>query len=79
MVVAKGVLQYLAGSMDFALEYGASDLDKPVHGLAKGACRVTDADWATDKMDQKSISGYCFYFLSSLVSWSAVKQSTIAL
>lgn len=79
MIAAKGVLHYLAGSMDYALEYGDGDLQEPVHGLAKGACGVTNADWATDKTDWKSISGYCIYFLRSLVSWSAVKQHTIVL
>ena len=39
----------------------------------------TDADWALDTMDQKSISRYSFYFQGSLVSWSAVKQKSIAL
>ena len=42
-------------------------------------CSLTDADWATDEKDQKSISGYCFYFLNSLVSWSSVKQKTMVL
>jgi hypothetical protein len=79
MVAAKGVLHYLAGSMEYALEYGNGDLQEPVRGLAKGACGVTDVDWATDETDRKSISGYCFYFLGSLVSWSAVKQHTIVL
>lgn len=40
---------------------------------------MTDADWATDETGRESTSGYCFYFLGSLVSWSAVKQHTIAL
>ena len=66
MVAAKGVLRYLAGSMEYALEYGGGDLQEPVHGLVKEACGVTDADWVTDETDQKSMSGYCFYFLRSL-------------
>ena len=39
----------------------------------------SDADWASDMVDRKSISGYSFYFQGSLVSWSAVKQKLIAL
>ena len=39
----------------------------------------SDADWASDTMDCKSISGYSFYFEGSLISWSAVKQKSIAL
>ena len=38
-----------------------------------------DADWASDTSDQKSISGYSFFFQSSLVSWSAIKQKVIVL
>ena len=39
----------------------------------------TDADWASDTVDRKSISGYSFFFEGSLVSWSAVKQKSVAL
>jgi hypothetical protein len=39
----------------------------------------SDADWASDASDRKSISGYSFFFQGSLVSWSAVKQKSIAL
>ena len=39
----------------------------------------SDADWASDVIDRKSISGYCSYFEGSLVSWLAVKQKSIAL
>ena len=39
----------------------------------------TNADWALDTKDRKSISGYSFYFQGSLVSWSAIKQKSIAL
>ena len=80
LLAAKGILHYLAGSLEFSLEYGldTSVISPPVHETAKG-CILTDADWATDEHDRKSISGYCFYYLSSLVSWSAVKQKTMVL
>jgi hypothetical protein len=39
----------------------------------------SDADWASDVVDRKSISRYSFYFEGSLVSWSGVKQKSIAL
>ena len=80
LLAAKGVLRYLAGSLEFSLEYGldSSVISPPVRETAKG-CILTDADWATDEKDRKSVSSYCFYFLNSLVSWSAVKQKTMAL
>ena len=39
----------------------------------------SDADWASNTIDRRSVSGYSFYFQGSLVSWSAVKQKSIAL
>jgi hypothetical protein len=80
LLAAKGILRYLAGSLEFSLEYGldTSVISPSVQETAKG-CILMDADWATDEKDRKSISGYCFYYLNSLVSWSAVKQKTMAL
>jgi hypothetical protein len=40
---------------------------------------ISDADWALDETDQQSISGYCFFFINSLVSWLAVKQKSVSL
>ena len=66
LLAAKGVLQYLAGSLEFSLEYGlnTSVISPPVQETAKG-CILTDADWATDKKDRKSISGYSCFLVSS--------------
>ena len=44
-----------------------------------GCSETSDADWASDASDRKSISGYSFFFLGLLVSWSTVKQKSIAL
>jgi hypothetical protein len=46
--------------------------------LQAEAMTSLDADWASDEKDRESISGYCFYFLDSLVSWSAWKQRTVS-
>lgn len=45
-----------------------------MHNLA-----CSDADWASDPNHCRSISGFCFFFQGSLVSWSMVKQRPIAL
>ena len=55
-----------------------SDISTPVQGFTM-CCGLMDADWATDEKDRRSISGYCFYFLNSLVSWSSSKQKTVSL
>jgi hypothetical protein len=39
---------------------------------------LSDADWASDEKDRKSISGYCFFFLDCLVSRSSQKQRTVS-
>jgi hypothetical protein len=38
----------------------------------------TDADWATDKNDRKSITGHVTYVLSQPVSWGSRKQKSVA-
>ena len=37
----------------------------------------TDADWACDIDDRKSIGAYCIYFGNNLVSWSSKKQTVV--
>ena len=79
-LLTKHVLRYLAGTSTLALCLGAPSPRVPssLSGyLQNMGC--TDADWASDVVDRKSISGYSFYFQGSLVSWSAVKQKSIAL
>ena len=79
-LAAKHVLRYLAGTRTLALSYGVPHPSTPatlrgfMHNLG-----CSDADWASDATHRRSISGFCFFFQGSLVSWSAVKQHTIAL
>ena len=79
-LAAKHVLHYLAGTQKLSLGLGAPSSNIPVSisGFMQNfSC--SDTDWASDAMDRKSIFGYSFYFKGSLVSWSAVKQKSIAL
>jgi Reverse transcriptase (RNA-dependent DNA polymerase) len=79
LVVAKGVLRYLAGTVHFGLTFSLRNEHLPESvQLYASACGLSDADWASDEKDRKSISGYCFYFCNSLVSWSARKQRTVS-
>ena len=79
-LAAKHVLRYLAGTRTFALSYGLPHPSTPsslggfMHNMG-----CSDADWASDVTHRRSISGFCFFFCGSLISWSAVKQRTVAL
>lgn len=79
-LLAKHVLQYLAGTRTLALCLGAPSprIPSTLSGYIQSV-GCSDADWASNAADRKSISGYLFYFQGSLVSWSAVKQKSIAL
>ena len=79
-LATKHVLRYLASLRTLALCLGASSPHVPstLSGYMQNV-GCTDADWASDTVDRRSISGYSFYFQGSLVSWSAVKQKSIAL
>ena len=77
---AKHVLRYLSGTRQLALCLVSlsSQVPSSLCGyLQNMGC--SDADWVSDAVDRKSISGYSFYFEGSLISWSDVKQKTIAL
>ncbi|KAJ3484899.1 hypothetical protein NLJ89_g11945 [Agrocybe chaxingu] len=79
LAMAKHCLRYLAGTRNLALSFGApsSSVPEALRGFLQNV-GCSDADWASND-DCKSISGYCFYFEGSLVSWSAVKQKSITL
>lgn len=80
LLAAKGVLRYLQGTMDYGIEYTAPtnpNVPDTVVPFTHG-CALSDADWASDETDRKSISGYCFFYHGNLVSWSASKQKVVA-
>ena len=70
-VAAKHVLCYLAGTVDFGLDYRRSDGIRLVG--------FTDSDWAGSVADRKSTSGCCFSLGSAAVSWFSRKQKSVAL
>ncbi|KAH9667020.1 retrovirus-related pol polyprotein from transposon RE1 [Citrus sinensis] len=69
-VACKRVLRYLKNTMNMCLSFKKSEhLDLIAY---------TDADWATDPDDRRSISGYCVYLGDNLVAWSSRKQGMVA-
>jgi hypothetical protein len=71
LVVAKHVMRYLKGTLEFGLNYNG-DHDFRLSGY-------TDSDWAGSVSDRKSTSGCCFSLGSAMISWQSRKQSSISL
>lgn len=67
---AKRVLKYLQGTKNYCLKFERSGNE--LQGYV-------DADWANDKQDRKSYTGFIFTFANSAVSWQSRKQKTVAL
>ncbi|PKU68003.1 Retrovirus-related Pol polyprotein from transposon TNT 1-94 [Dendrobium catenatum] len=65
----KRLLRYLQGTSNIGIPLNRSNL------TLRG---YVDADWASNQQDRKSISGYCNFLGTSLISWQVKKQNTIA-
>ena len=77
LACAKGVLRYLAGTIHLCLQFPSPLPQPPLTTPTFPPTRaLSDADWASDEKDWKSISGYCFFFLNSLVSWSSTVSTS---
>ena len=68
----KQVLRYVRQSLDLKLVFRRAGKNKEV---IEG---FTDADFAGDKIDRKSTTGYVFKIFGSVVSWSSRKQKRVA-
>ncbi|RYF15528.1 MAG: transposon Pol polyprotein, partial [Oxalobacteraceae bacterium] len=81
MQAAERVLRYLAGTKDIGLVFGSRNgatLDS-CGPVAVDCCAYTDADWAGDRSDRKSISGWVAKINGDPISWSSKKQKVVAL
>ncbi|XP_026475639.1 uncharacterized protein LOC113380719 [Ctenocephalides felis] len=67
---AKRVLKYLQGTKKYGLKFKKD---------SENLVGYTDADWASDNVDRKSYTGFCFKFSNSIISWESSKQKTVAL
>ena len=62
---------YVSGTKDRRLLYRT--------GVAEQLVNYTDADWAGNVGDRRSISGFAFSLGSAAIVWSSMKQPTVAL
>ena len=69
--VAKIILRYIQGTIQFGIHYNTRG--KP---LLVG---FTDSDWADDPDDRKSTAGYVFSLGSGPINWACKKQKALAL
>jgi hypothetical protein len=69
MTALKRVFRYIKGTTRAALHYNKAD-DLSIY---------SDANWADDTSDRRSVSGYITLFAGAAVSWSSRKQLTVAL
>lgn len=67
---AKRVLKYLQKTKHYCLKYSKDNVE------LKG---FVDADWASDSLDRKSYTGFCFIMCGSVISWQSRKQKTVSL
>jgi hypothetical protein len=65
IVVAKHVMRYLKGTLEFGLSYNG-DHDFRLSGY-------TDSYWAGSVSDRKSTSGCCFRLGWAMISWQSRK------
>jgi Reverse transcriptase (RNA-dependent DNA polymerase) len=68
----KRVVRYLKGTRDLTLQLSDKNERDPMFAL-------TDANWAEDRVDRKSNSGFYCSINGGAISWSCRKQSVVAL
>ena len=73
MTIALGVLRYLKHTPHYDLRFVKTGENLQLFGYS-------DSDYASDPLDRKSVSGYCFKLNkhSALISWRSGKQPLVA-
>ncbi|KAK2973954.1 hypothetical protein RJ640_027583 [Escallonia rubra] len=69
--VAKKILRYIKGTLDYGIMYSSSQDFKLV-----GYC---DSDWAGDKDDRKSTTEFVFFMGNSAFTWNSKKQPIVTM
>ncbi|KAK2973952.1 hypothetical protein RJ640_027581 [Escallonia rubra] len=69
--VAKRILRYIKGTLDYGIMYSSSQ-DFKLFGYC-------DSDWAGDKDDRKSTTGFVFFMGNSAFTWNSKKRPIVTL
>lgn len=69
------VFQYLAGTKDYGLLFGRQR-DASSTGVTVSV--FADADWASDRTDRKSITGWIAMINGDPISWASKKQKVVS-
>jgi transposase InsO family protein len=70
----KRLLRYLRGTTEYGITYkGTGDRASQPQLVA-----YSDSDWANDRADRRSVTGYAFLLSGGAISWASKKQSTTA-
>jgi hypothetical protein len=84
MAAAERVLRYLAGTKELGLVFGSRN--DSIAGDSRGRQQLqmdvhafSDADWANNKKDRKSVTGWVAKVNGDPISWASKKQRTVAL
>ncbi|XP_020690255.2 uncharacterized protein LOC110105202 [Dendrobium catenatum] len=67
--ILKRVLRYIQGTIHLGL---------PIIRAPLQLTAFADSNWASDKTDRRSITGYCAFLGRTLISWTVKKQSSVA-
>ena len=73
---AKVTLSYLKSTSNYGLKYTGFNRDGSEKSITTSA--YSDANWAGDKEDRKSTTGYLVSVGNNLTSWKSQKQQTVA-
>ena len=74
MEAVKRILRYLKGTFGDGLMYRKSELNQGGHEIIIYA----DTDWEGDPDERRSVSGYCSFIGSNIISWSSEKQKAVS-
>ena len=66
----KKTLRYRVGTIDLGINYESNDTSLTSY---------SDADFANNKLDHRSLTGYVFKIGNAAVTWNTRKQPTVAL